>query len=414
MSTWSEFDAGVVGFMEPRLVVTPNVSAQARSLVAGKSGRWERIRAVAENVQKQVAYLSINLDKDSLAGLRPHSPDDVLKSHFGDCKDKSTLLVALLRSLGEKAYPVLVGADDPTAVMPDWPTQTFNHMVVAIAADGSEPAHWPVIDGGPLGKLVLFDPTDTYTPLGYLPSVDQLSHGLVVSERVAGLSKFPAEDPEVTAVTRKVMATLNGANELTATVDEVQAGSSAAYAHQERSSLGAEKFRQHLEKRLHSIMPLMADLAWTEDWDPVAARRHLNYHFKATAAMRQAGPEVLLVCPRIIEAAPRLATLKKPSEGSVWLPAFSLNEEVALSLPDGFSSDGIPSDWHRELPFAKASLTYHLDGKVLVFTRRYTMQASLLNKADYETVCHFALEFSEAERRPAILRRKLLAAASLP
>jgi len=39
---------------------------------------------------------------------RPESPDRVLERRFGDCKDKVTLLVALLRRLGIDAQPVLV------------------------------------------------------------------------------------------------------------------------------------------------------------------------------------------------------------------------------------------------------------------------------------------------------------------
>ncbi len=170
IKTWADFASLTSDIIEPRIPANPAVAERAAALVKGKTDRWDRIRAITEFVQKEITYLSLTLEKDSLAGYRPHVPGEVLQGKLGDCKDKATLVVSMLRSIGEKAFVVLLYAGNPKAVSQDWPSQSFNHAIVAIAADESVPAQWPQIDGGTLGKLVLFDaiqPTDA--PWAYCP-----------------------------------------------------------------------------------------------------------------------------------------------------------------------------------------------------------------------------------------------------
>src|SRR5690606_35585692 len=56
-------------------------------------------------VQDDIRYLGF---EHGLNSHKPHAPLKVLQQRFGDCKDKSLLLCALLRSEGIEAWPVLV------------------------------------------------------------------------------------------------------------------------------------------------------------------------------------------------------------------------------------------------------------------------------------------------------------------
>ncbi len=404
MQTWEEFAGLAAKVVEPRMIATPFVVAQAQAVVAGQTDRWACIRALTECVQKQVTYLSITLDKDSLAGMRPHPPEEVLRSQLGDCKDKSTLLVTMLRSIGESAYAVLVHAGNPKAVMPEWPSQNFNHMVVGIAAGTSPPGRWPVVDGGPLGKLVVFDPTDPVTPLGALPLSDQGGSGLILAPIGQGLLTLPAEDPDLSHVARHLAGTLNPSGDLTVEADEVLLGARAVGVHGEQLRLGDVKFGQRMEARFHTTLPFLSDLTWSGDWAPADIRSHLTYKFKAARAMRMIGQATLLVCPRLVAGDFPYEQWKTDWEGGVWLPALGIEDEVRLQLPDGFTASELPANLHQELPFATASLSYRIDGRTLVYVRQYARKAGLLGKGDYDAICRFNQKLDEAERRPALVR----------
>ena len=65
----------------------------------------ERVVAALEFVQSEIRYFSVSLGENS---HRPASPDIVLKRRYGDCKDKSLLLMTLLDELKIPSKVVLL------------------------------------------------------------------------------------------------------------------------------------------------------------------------------------------------------------------------------------------------------------------------------------------------------------------
>lgn len=129
-------------------------------------------------VQDEVRYLGIELGPNS---HQPHPPDEVLQRRFGDCKDKSLLLVVLLKGLGIDAQPALVNTA-LTKLLDGWrPTATvFDHVIVHATVAGRE---------------LWVDPTstlergglDSYQPPPY-------ARALIVSPSTMGLSVIPAPE----------------------------------------------------------------------------------------------------------------------------------------------------------------------------------------------------------------------------
>ena len=79
-------------------------------------------------VAKQIRYVSFSEAEHAYV---PHKISRTLESRYGDCKDKSTLLLALLEELDINAYPVLVATESENPASAVIPTQGFfDHMVV--------------------------------------------------------------------------------------------------------------------------------------------------------------------------------------------------------------------------------------------------------------------------------------------
>lgn len=92
-----------------------------------------QLRAALGFVQREVRYLGIEL---GAGGFIPRAPDKVLARRFGDCKDMTLLLVAILDELDIQAAPLLVNADingDVEARLPS--IRAFNHVIVAATLD---------------------------------------------------------------------------------------------------------------------------------------------------------------------------------------------------------------------------------------------------------------------------------------
>ncbi|WP_158277290.1 DUF3857 domain-containing protein [Opitutus sp. ER46] len=99
----------------------------------------QRLAAAVRWVQNDVRYFALEFGQQR---LRPRPLAEVCATRYGDCKDKSLLLVALLRGLGIEAWPTLVSTqwrDRLHRVRPD--PNAFNHAVVAYRL-GTGPLRW--------------------------------------------------------------------------------------------------------------------------------------------------------------------------------------------------------------------------------------------------------------------------------
>lgn len=89
-----------------------------------------RVIAALEFVQSEIRYFSVSLGESS---HRPATPGDVLQRRYGDCKDKSLLLIALLKELGIDGRPVLLQMGHRSGLENTLPSaQFFDHAIVRV------------------------------------------------------------------------------------------------------------------------------------------------------------------------------------------------------------------------------------------------------------------------------------------
>lgn len=87
-------------------------------------------------VQSQIRYYSVSLGESS---HRPHSPAEVLRNRYGDCKDKSFLLMRILQSLGIPSHAVLASLSAPQGPGKVLASPlAFDHAVVQAKIDGRD------------------------------------------------------------------------------------------------------------------------------------------------------------------------------------------------------------------------------------------------------------------------------------
>ena len=106
----------------------PVLERALKQISTGKGTAAEKIRAVYHFALTRIRYQQ---DYETfLAGVKPHPASVVLSRGYGDCKDKSVLIIAMLRRLGYKANLALVRTRRAGKVRAKVPSQQFNHAVV--------------------------------------------------------------------------------------------------------------------------------------------------------------------------------------------------------------------------------------------------------------------------------------------
>ncbi|PYV35151.1 MAG: transglutaminase, partial [Acidobacteria bacterium] len=175
--TWEEVGRWWEPLEEERAVVTPEIRAKALELTKGTTTDEEKVRAVYKYVATQFRYISLSF---GIGRYQPHAALDVLDNAYGDCKDKHTLLEALLKAVGIQAYPALINSS--RKVEPDVPSPAqFDHVISVV----------------PLGdRTVWLDTTTEVAPFGFLMVNLRDKQALVMPPgKPASLVTTPAEPP---------------------------------------------------------------------------------------------------------------------------------------------------------------------------------------------------------------------------
>ena len=98
-------------------------------ILTGTESTDEKINKIINYVQDDIRYMGI---ESGIGSIKPMTPDKVVKQRFGDCKDKSLLLLSLLKKIGiQEAYPVLVNTGMQNHLNTFLPSnEVFNHCIV--------------------------------------------------------------------------------------------------------------------------------------------------------------------------------------------------------------------------------------------------------------------------------------------
>src|SRR5690606_21003711 len=113
-------------------------------------------------------------------GLEPNAADSILGNLYGDCKDHTVILGALLAAKGIASTPVLIGAGGGPTLPQIAVLGRFNHAINYI----------PEFD-------LYLDSTSPYARFGQVPASDL---GAPVVHAVDGaIARTPANDPRVSA-----------------------------------------------------------------------------------------------------------------------------------------------------------------------------------------------------------------------
>ena len=149
--------------------------------VPAGADRMATIQLLVARLHKDIRYTGIEFGE---ASLQPATAAEIIKRHYGDCKDKAALLVAMLRASGIPASLALLDTGPGADVTPELPGMNeFDHAIVYVPADGGGDPLW-------------IDATAEYGQVGTLPSMDEGRLALIIAEGTTTLTLTPTPKPE--------------------------------------------------------------------------------------------------------------------------------------------------------------------------------------------------------------------------
>jgi len=179
--SWDEVYKWYKELAEPQEQVDEAIKGKVAELIAGKTTNEDKTKAIFEFVASEIRYVAIELGQGA---YQPHPATDVFKYRYGDCKDKVTLLIAMLREAGIDAYPVLISPAPHRRVDTEIPSVAqFSHVIAAVRVEDKIPPSAGGDEGGfNEDRYVWLDPTIATCKYGDLPAGDQGRRAFVIGK----------------------------------------------------------------------------------------------------------------------------------------------------------------------------------------------------------------------------------------
>jgi len=384
---------------------SPAMDAKADQLTAGASDPLQKIRALAGFVQNDIRYVAIVI---GVGGYVPHPATDVFTNRFGDCKDKVTLLAAMLQHAGFDSYYVLTDSDRGL-VQPDVPIFMFDHVIIAVRLpEGTPLEQLPAATTVPgIGPLLFFDPTSRLAPLGSLPPGVQDNYGLLVTPRGGRLLRFPLAPAKRNSLRRTAHFTLAEDGTLSGQVNEVLSGAVAYDQRAHFADAPADRHSHAVESWLRHYLANFS-LRSSEVANVEKINEDLIFKYDLVAPRyAQAAGDLLLLRPRVVgQKSSDFLEERKPRAYPVQYPAARVDTDLfEIQLPRGYVVDELPPPVNVDSGFAAYRSTTSVNSGVVQYQRTFTVNDVFFPLSRIAELKEFLRQVSADEQNPVVLKK---------
>lgn len=388
-STWNEVGRWYNGLIKDVFRSSPETEVLAAELQADAPDDLTKLQRVYNFAVSRIRYVGLEF---GIGGYRPHTPKQCLEAHYGDCKDKATLMNTLYRLMGFEAYPALIRTADLGELDYELPILgLFNHMIsYAILPDG---------------RSFFLDGTAEYHSFRELPPGDQDIDALVIFDARAEFKRTPllsAEDNHLRTRTTFVLQ----ANSDAQARRTVEYGAADAPFQRERfqteakrkaiieeywnglypgTSIFNEKFSdvsdysQPVRTEYDAVIPRM--------FDPTAGRVHLDAVMHKASLLNRYGKKGSRRWPLII---------RKNTKTTA---------ELTYILPGGYALAAVPLAKEFTSPFGTVKIDVRTgEGRVTV-KQELEIFAQRIEPKDYKAFREYCLTVDDWENEPIILQK---------
>ena len=366
---WAAVGAWYRGLEGERMLPDAEIKAKVAQITAGKTTELEKVQAVYTYVATQIHYIGVAF---GVGRYQPHSAPDVLGNQYGDCKDKHTLLAAMLEALGLQPDAVLIGAGIRFNDAVPSP-QSFNHLITRVQVQG---------------QPVWLDSTAEVAPFGMLMYVTRDRRALVVPPTgEAKIERTPAKPPFAVLQTMQAVGSLDADGQSKSRITLTFRGDDEIIMRSVIRSMSPGQYDQ-LAQQVCASMGYAGTASHTEVGraEDMSEPMKMSFDYKRDKA---GDWDNLRTIPQLAPVTLYRPDKKEPPVQSISLGVPRVEASTsAMKLPEGWGVE-FPEAVHERSPYATYDETYRFEKGTMYADRRVEVLQERVPQADWQTWSRF-------------------------
>jgi len=386
--TWDEMARWFAEIAYRQTAPSQKMKDYADSVIKSKGGNRPEIAKEFYNfVSRDVRYVYIPLETSS---YQPHRAIDVFKNKYGDCKDKSSLLISLCRMANINAYFALLKTRSAGRIVTEFPALDFNHCIVALPKKG--------------GGYVFLDPTMELNRFGYMPTELQGVDILVVKKDGHEFVKLPFEKEDINGTESQTEMRIN--DDYTISIseetilhgeDEINARMGTKYSTEKglRAFLGQVAQTMYTKVELSEI-----DFSNPED---LSEPFRLSLSYEVKDHIKDAGKLLIFDLPSNRVVNPLSSEERKHP---VWLPTLTKREAVVnITIPAKCKVNYLPTNADTDTPFASFKRDVSSSGNKITIKQQYKTKMLEIAPDQYKEYKAFVDNLNKLSKESIVLEK---------
>ncbi len=388
VSTFKDIDAlgnWYWGLIKEQFVPKEALKKKAREITADLSDPLEKIKAIYAWVVQNTRYVGLEF---GIHSFKPYQVNQIYERKFGDCKDKATLMITLLREAGIRAWMTIIRTSNLGQIATYPPSLAmFNHAIVYL------PDYDLYLDG-----------TAEFSGPFELPYQDRGGQVMLLGEEKTLFTQVPAEDPAANLFRQYMTITLGDDNSATLTNRVKVSGSRASLFRSHFQDVKRRK--EFLEKLINQDIPgaKLQNFQFDSIGDlmqPVS----FNYEALLPDYLRKEGDGYAIAAHLDrVDLVKQFASLSKREQPVMIDRLQTLETTNEWQLGSRFIVTELPEAVNIENELGAFSMTFEQQGDMLRAQVKLVFKKNRIPQQRYEEFRAFCQEVTQAYRQEIKLR----------
>lgn len=383
--TWKEFGTWMnTNLLNGTDEISLETQNKIKALVGQEKDPLKISKIVYEYVQGKTRYVSIQL---GIGGWRPMLAKDVDRLGYGDCKALSNYTRSLLQVVGVPSYYTVVYGGDKRDINSDFVSLQGNHVILAI----------PVQD-----KLYWLECTSQVNPFAFQGKFTDNRNVLIITPeggKIVKTSQFISKDN--TQISKGVYS-LSESGSLSGTIIIKSKGSQYddRFLYDRKSN---DDLKKHYKEYFGNINNLkLNNIKLTNNKDDIEFMQDITLEADQYGSFTGGRLMFAINAFNQFRHVPkRYKVRNNPFEIE---RGFQDNDEVTITIPDGFSIEAKPENFELKDIYGHYKAEYEvLDSKHILYKRSFLLNEGIYPSADYEKYRKFSEQISRNDNAKFVL-----------